>query len=546
MTQHSCRTCLVLIYAAVASGFEYEKAENHRCGECGSHNYLQIAPYDQRWLSIDGSDPICDEALEGTKGSGYRGCMSKTVSGRRCQPWTAQTPHGHSVTESRYPHKGLGDHSFCRNPDGEPTIWCYTLDPGKRWEYCEPPLTCDEKLAGTKDSGYRGCQTKTVSGKTCQKWTSQSPQKHSRTPDRYKGQGLGDHNYCRNPDGHKGIWCYTTDPDKRWDDCAPAPVQATTATTTPAANTSSDDPVAVCKEVCDKSGSCGGFDVTKSGTCYFKRSTKCEHHKDSGRDCYTKVSAASAGGPGKKQISTSCRKGVCRGEDFLFFQKLPGLANCSESCFWANYKGHECDYFSYSGKTKYCLHYKSCDHVDTEELQSPANVFLDPGDLTAFSTCKFTVEANEKWVDLKGLQPTQASEGWGGAASRAVDGKLSANWGSNSCTHTKRHNFPWWEVKLEEATSIHAVRVLNRDSSGHRLDNFDVKVDGVVCASDGAGQGELKEVKCGLKGKTLTIESKKNEYLTICEVQVKHLEWVNISNSTEDKDEDDDDEDEDE
>ena len=27
---------------------------------------------------------------------------------------------------------------FCRNPDGEPTIWCYTRDPNKRWEFCDP------------------------------------------------------------------------------------------------------------------------------------------------------------------------------------------------------------------------------------------------------------------------------------------------------------------------------------------------------------------------------------------------------------------------
>jgi hypothetical protein len=33
---------------------------------------------------------------------------------------------------------GLGDHNMCRNPDGADTIWCYTTDPKKRWEYCDP------------------------------------------------------------------------------------------------------------------------------------------------------------------------------------------------------------------------------------------------------------------------------------------------------------------------------------------------------------------------------------------------------------------------
>lgn len=28
--------------------------------------------------------------------------------------------------------------NYCRNPDGEPTIWCYTTDRKKRWEYCSP------------------------------------------------------------------------------------------------------------------------------------------------------------------------------------------------------------------------------------------------------------------------------------------------------------------------------------------------------------------------------------------------------------------------
>lgn len=70
------------------------------------------------------------------------------------------------------------------------------------------------------DTTYRGSVTTTVGGKTCQKWTEKSPHDHSYTPDNYPDFGLGDHNYCRNPsESSGGIWCYTTDPDTRWEYC---------------------------------------------------------------------------------------------------------------------------------------------------------------------------------------------------------------------------------------------------------------------------------------------------------------------------------------
>lgn len=80
---------------------------------------------------------------------------------------------------------------------------------------------CNETLAGSKDREYRGCQTTTRKGYTCQAWSDLKPHNHTNTPQLRKNAGLESNNYCRNPDGEPTIWCYTTDKDKRWDFCDP-------------------------------------------------------------------------------------------------------------------------------------------------------------------------------------------------------------------------------------------------------------------------------------------------------------------------------------
>ena len=221
----------------------------------------------------------CDETLEGD-GAGYKGCQTMTVGGNTCQRWDSDSPHGHSrgfhgPYQSYW--EGLGEDAdaagnYCRNPDGEPSIWCYTTNPDVRWELCEPvqggeapdptpeptpepaphvtpPAAleehgCDETLEGD-GAGYVGCQTVTRSGKTCQRWDTLSPHSHSRGFSGYYKSywdGLGEDaesagNYCRNPDGEPSIWCYTDDPNSRWEYCDPVAEEASaTPEPTPAAD----------------------------------------------------------------------------------------------------------------------------------------------------------------------------------------------------------------------------------------------------------------------------------------------------------------------
>merc|ERR1719213_512717 len=81
----------------------------------------------------------CNEALNGN-GADYIGCQSVTDSGRVCQAWYEQFPHSHSFTPAWYQAQHIGNHNFCRNPDGEATIWCYTTDPASRGS-CAHPVT---------------------------------------------------------------------------------------------------------------------------------------------------------------------------------------------------------------------------------------------------------------------------------------------------------------------------------------------------------------------------------------------------------------------
>ncbi|XP_076872223.1 plasminogen-like [Brachyhypopomus gauderio] len=159
-------------------------------------------------------------------GENYRGKISTTEGGHACQRWDSQKPHNHGYIPSMIPDKYL-EENYCRNPDGESRPWCFTTSPSKRWDFCSiprctsvPPSIVPELTCATGEgSSYRGTVAVTESGKTCQTWASQYPHEHSRTPEKFPCRGL-EKNYCRNPDNERRLWCYTTDPETRWEYCA--------------------------------------------------------------------------------------------------------------------------------------------------------------------------------------------------------------------------------------------------------------------------------------------------------------------------------------
>ncbi|MEL6739763.1 MAG: fibronectin type II domain-containing protein [Planctomycetota bacterium] len=107
----------------VGSKFKYE-------GMCNAHAC--------QWASTMARDVDC---YVGT-GVSYVGDVATTVSGKTCQRWDATAPNSHA-----YVATGAGidlSDNRCRNPspyheESRTGPWCFTTDPGTRWEYCAVP-----------------------------------------------------------------------------------------------------------------------------------------------------------------------------------------------------------------------------------------------------------------------------------------------------------------------------------------------------------------------------------------------------------------------
>jgi len=88
---------------------------------------------------------------------------------------------------------------------------------------CADVCFCPECRETPGGHTYEGDLATTVSGRTCQTWSVNYPHQHGYNLDSMYPDGsvVAAGNKCRNPasDYFDGVWCYTTDPNLRWELC---------------------------------------------------------------------------------------------------------------------------------------------------------------------------------------------------------------------------------------------------------------------------------------------------------------------------------------
>ncbi|XP_054838260.1 hyaluronan-binding protein 2 isoform X1 [Eublepharis macularius] len=106
-------------------------------------------PFRGRYCEIGPKDCFTEN------GHTYRGNVSQTILKKTCLHWTS-----HHLLESSYnafmehaDYYGLGDHNFCRNPDGDEKPWCFVnVDNKVKWDFCDVSPCSATEYFGTTTS----------------------------------------------------------------------------------------------------------------------------------------------------------------------------------------------------------------------------------------------------------------------------------------------------------------------------------------------------------------------------------------------------------
>ncbi|PVD22956.1 hypothetical protein C0Q70_16216 [Pomacea canaliculata] len=91
----------------------------------------------------------------------YMGTINRTREGMACQAWGVQLPHEHTYEQTDFPDGRYPD-NHCRTTSDSSMPWCYTIDPTKRWSYCDiTNCVCPAGLFGHSCSKMCHCKDPT-------------------------------------------------------------------------------------------------------------------------------------------------------------------------------------------------------------------------------------------------------------------------------------------------------------------------------------------------------------------------------------------------
>ncbi|XP_037133612.1 neurotrypsin [Syngnathus acus] len=113
--------------------------------------HAQVVADDTYLNEVQNSVPLsCSEGF--TELGYYNGTVSQTDSGAPCLRWTEFPDY-----VVQYPGRGLGEHSYCRNPDRESNPWCFFRQNSGAigWAYCDCHQGATRLVGGSSSNSGR-------------------------------------------------------------------------------------------------------------------------------------------------------------------------------------------------------------------------------------------------------------------------------------------------------------------------------------------------------------------------------------------------------
>uniref|UniRef100_W5MBQ9 Phosphoinositide-3-kinase interacting protein 1 n=2 Tax=Lepisosteus oculatus TaxID=7918 RepID=W5MBQ9_LEPOC len=116
---------------------------------------LFIAPFLLLNIAFVDGASVIQECIR-SNGTEYRGEKQTTASGYQCLNWTLVT-RDYNITAHPDTETGVGNHSYCRNPDGSALPWCYVTSNSSevKRQLCAFEICKDQATPAAVTEGFR-------------------------------------------------------------------------------------------------------------------------------------------------------------------------------------------------------------------------------------------------------------------------------------------------------------------------------------------------------------------------------------------------------